>query len=275
MSSLGIRDVRIVGRSRRGRARYGLEPHVHEGMMEICYLAEGAQVFCTRQRMFVMGPGDFFVSFPDEVHDTGGEPMQRSKLYWVQVRFPRAGRPFLGLTGARAAPLVRALRRMRVRLFPGTPDAAAYLDAVVDSAGRSVGPLSRVRTENHLLRFLLDVVACSRSADARSTPSPPIRRALDCIETDLGGPLAPADLARAARLSVSRLKARFRKEVGIPPADYVLRRRVERSKRLLKVPGASVTSVAMDLGFSSSQYFATVFKRYTSITPRAWRRRNV
>lgn len=36
----------------------------------------------------------------------------------------------------------------------------------------------------------------------------------------------------------------------------------------------TVTDIAFDVGFSSSQYFATVFRRYTALAPEAWRRRD-
>jgi AraC-like DNA-binding protein len=43
--------------------------------------------------------------------------------------------------------------------------------------------------------------------------------------------------------------------------------RVEEARRRLASPGASITTISYELGFSSSQYFATVVKRYTGRTP--------
>jgi AraC-like DNA-binding protein len=48
-------------------------------------------------------------------------------------------------------------------------------------------------------------------------------------------------------------------------------RKIEKSKELLEKEGASVTDVAYAVGFSSSQYFATVFKRCTNLKPSEWR----
>ena len=74
-----------------------------------------------------------------------------------------------------------------------------------------------------------------------------------------------ARLAQVARLSESRCKARFKREIGVPPAEYWLRKKIEQAIVLLK--NRSVTEVAYELGFSSSQYFATVFKRYKLVSP--------
>ncbi len=75
-----------------------------------------------------------------------------------------------------------------------------------------------------------------------------------------------------AHLSLSRFKARFKNEVGLPPADFIMRGKIERARQLLAAGDLSVTQIAMRLGFSSTQYFATAFKRHTGKTPSQARR---
>ena len=75
-------------------------------------------------------------------------------------------------------------------------------------------------------------------------------------------------LSTIAGLSPSRFKALFKEKLGIPPAEYALRLRIEEARRRLAARDASVTRVALDLGFSSSQYFASSFKRLTRMKPR-------
>ena len=75
-------------------------------------------------------------------------------------------------------------------------------------------------------------------------------------------------LAEIAGLSPSRFKASFKEEFGVPPAEYALRARVVEAHRRLSKPDATVIRVAFDLGFSFSQYFASVFRRFTNFTPR-------
>ena len=96
-------------------------------------------------------------------------------------------------------------------------------------------------------------------------------RVLRHIEGHLEEPLALPGLAERAGLSLPRFKSRFKQEVGIPPADYVLRCKIEAAKQRLAGSTVSVTDVAFELGFSSSQYFATVFRRYTRQTPGQYR----
>jgi AraC-like DNA-binding protein len=50
-----------------------------------------------------------------------------------------------------------------------------------------------------------------------------------------------------------------------------MRRKIERAKQLLQSGHENVTDVAMQLGFSTPAYFATVFKRYTGQSPHTYR----
>jgi len=98
--------------------------------------------------------------------------------------------------------------------------------------------------------------------------SPPISTLLRHIEAHVQETLPVGALATRVGLSVPRFKARFKNEVGIPPAEYVLRRKIDAAKRLLATPGTTVTDVSFALNFSSSQYFATVVRRYLGCPPR-------
>jgi AraC-like DNA-binding protein len=64
----------------------------------------------------------------------------------------------------------------------------------------------------------------------------------------------------------------FHQEIGMPPSEYILRKKIELAKEML-LAGATVTQTAFELDFSSSQYFATVFKRYTGESPRDFLRK--
>ena len=79
------------------------------------------------------------------------------------------------------------------------------------------------------------------------------------------------ELARAANVSESHLYRLFRGVHGMPPAEFIERTRIDRACRLLLESSMSVTELALELGFKTSQHFATVFKKYKGVTPSAWR----
>ena len=63
----------------------------------------------------------------------------------------------------------------------------------------------------------------------------------------------------------------FMRETGYTPSRYHLILRVAAAKRALIKNHQSITDIALDLGFSSSQYFATTFKKVVGLTPIAYR----
>jgi AraC-like DNA-binding protein len=80
------------------------------------------------------------------------------------------------------------------------------------------------------------------------------------------------DLGRLANISPNHLVRLFTDEIGSSPHQYLIRLRIERAKDLLSTSDVSITQVAFELGFSSSQHFASTFKRNVGMTAGAFRR---
>jgi transcriptional regulator GlxA family with amidase domain len=92
------------------------------------------------------------------------------------------------------------------------------------------------------------------------------------IEANLGRPLPVAELARVAGLSRAHFSRLFAAGEGLPPAQYVLQRRLESAARLL-VQGAAlpVKEIAILTGFSDPNYFAKAFRRHYGLSPTEYR----
>lgn len=98
-----------------------------------------------------------------------------------------------------------------------------------------------------------------------------VRRTIEQIEARLGEDIGLAELAAGVDLSPSRLTSLFRAATGLAPHAWLIQRKIERARGLLRDPRLSVTEIAHLLGFSSSQHFATTFKSHIGMTPSAWR----
>ena len=60
---------------------------------------------------------------------------------------------------------------------------------------------------------------------------------------------------------------------GLGVNDYINRIRIEQAMQLLANTGLSVTEISERTGFSSSRYFSTSFKQFTSMTPSEYKER--
>ncbi len=267
---LGVGGVYHLGRLSYDTASRPLRDHVHEDAMEICFLARGQQTYAVGAQRFRLRGGDVFLAFPDESHSTGGLPEEKSILYWLILDLQPEDR-LLDLPAGEARSLVRTLASLPRRHFPGTADLHEPLDRVFldHAAGASFLP---TRTRAHLTEFLLQVVACAHQPLSERV-SPCIARALACAQAQLSEDVRLETLAAEAGLSLSHFKRLFKKEVGMPPREYVLREKVAAAQQALQDPDRSITDIAVSLGFSTSAYFSTVFKRFTGQTPREMRQK--
>jgi AraC-like DNA-binding protein len=75
-----------------------------------------------------------------------------------------------------------------------------------------------------------------------------------------------AELSAVARLSPFHLLRLFRAGVGLPPHQYLMSLRVERSKELLG-RGAPIAEVAARTGFADQSHLTRCFKRLAGVTP--------
>jgi AraC family transcriptional regulator len=138
------------------------------------------------------------------------------------------------------------------------------------------GPMGRIYTESLALLILTEVVrqhALRRAAlpTADELSSPRLRRVTDYIEAHLGEDLSLLTLATEAGLSAVHFAREFKRVTGSAPHQYVLGRRLERSRALLARGDRSITEVALTVGFSSQSHLTTAFRRVYRTTPAAYR----
>jgi AraC-like DNA-binding protein len=81
-----------------------------------------------------------------------------------------------------------------------------------------------------------------------------------------------AAIARAAHASPAHFSRSFRDAFGETPHQYLLTRRMERAKHLLRSSSLSVTEISLEVGFQSLGSFSAAFKRIVGATARDYRR---
>src|ERR1041384_8320338 len=100
-----------------------------------------------------------------------------------------------------------------------------------------------------------------------------LRRARDLIDREYARPLDVPTMARAALMSPSHFARQFRAAYGETPYGYLMTRRIERAKALLRRGELSVTEVCMAVGCTSLGSFSARFTELVGETPSAYRAR--
>lgn len=99
-------------------------------------------------------------------------------------------------------------------------------------------------------------------------------RVRDLIDRAYAAPLDIPALARSASVSERHFGRSFKAAFGETPHQYLLSRRVERAKALLRAGELSVTEVCLAVGFTSLGSFSTTFRRLVGESPTAYRARD-
>ena len=98
-----------------------------------------------------------------------------------------------------------------------------------------------------------------------------LRRARDLMDREYARPLDVPAIARAALMSPAHFSRRFRAAYGETPYSYLMTRRIERAKLLLRRGDLSVTEVCFAVGCSSLGTFSTRFTELVGMPPSAYR----
>ncbi len=105
-------------------------------------------------------------------------------------------------------------------------------------------------------------------------PQRDIQQILDYIDDHLGSNLTLDVLAGLVDLSPQHFCHVFHQAAGLTPHQYVIRRRIEKAKRLLDEKRLNIIDIALNLGFSNQSHFTQVFHRVTGTTPKCYQRYN-
>lgn len=270
-----IDELELVGWTRFSQAG-GLEIQQHPSY-EICYIVQGQVTWMLGSTAYDINRGDLFITKPRQLHSGFNEMMHPCELRWLQVYIPENNAALPGLSLSETNQLRHDLQSIRYPCFPGTTAIKRNLTRML-AEHQTPSPYAPLLVRSYLHQILILVIqahtAYQRTQTNQSAAlSPPIHRAAQWMKAHLSEAYQVEDLAQMVTLSVSQFHKQFLAETGLTPASYRTRQRLLQAKQWLSEGDRPILEIALDLGFSTAQYFATVFKKYEGITPSEYRAR--
>jgi two-component system response regulator YesN len=100
-----------------------------------------------------------------------------------------------------------------------------------------------------------------------------VTRAKDVVDDHYKDPeLNLNTLAQDIHVTVPYLSQQFKAEVGMNFTEYLLKKRMEKAKQLLKEASLKTYEIAGEVGYQNAYYFSSSFKKYTGLTPTAYKK---
>ncbi|MBV9947301.1 MAG: helix-turn-helix transcriptional regulator [Myxococcales bacterium] len=99
-----------------------------------------------------------------------------------------------------------------------------------------------------------------------------VGRLVEYVDSHLDCDISLGDLAEQIGVKANRLGRLFKGSFGVPPHQYVLARRIERAKTMLREGRQSIAEIALSCGFANQSHFSACFKARSGVTPNTFRR---
>ena len=168
----------------------------------------------------------------------------------------------------------------RVQIVPhlyASDPLLSHIVLVLKAASEADGVAGRLYAEsltNALaMHFLRRYAACRPPVAAYTDglSKLKLRRTSEYIEAHLERNLPLTEMAAVARMGVAHFARLFKQATGQTPHQYVIMRRIERAKRLLRETEWPLIEICHRVGFTDQSYFTAAFRRHVGTTPRAYR----
>ncbi len=257
-----------------------LDLHLNEGI-EICYVREGRYKWIVENKTYDLYPGDCFITNPWQKHGSPEGVLDIGSLNWIIIspdKFTRADRLKLGkwssLSPAECAEIADTYLNSSLSNSFRSKEIERVFDALENEIfAQDIGYMSRV---NGLVDELLVVTAraLKKQTDiaTKNIGTDQMTRLNQSLQNQLSRTWKTEELAELLNMGQTSLYNFVKRETGFSPHQYLLHLRVETAQNYLKQGEITITDIAIECGFYSSQHFANVFKARTGFTPRDYRR---
>ncbi len=251
--------------------------HYHSDILEIHCMLKG-QRFSQIEKdgtihNYTYHGNEAFLTFPFEIHGSGDEPPLPCEFYACQI-ITQNPDELLGLDKEYSNALYNSLMALQTHQLQLGMTHIQYLRTAFNFFSDFTPNSTRIGV-SFLLSFLfsLQLLSPIRETDTKQI-NRHIQYAISFLNQHIDEPLQIRDLAEVSGYSLSRFKVCFREEVGITPMEYINLQKISYAKKILSKGESNITNLAFMLGFSSSNYFSSVFKKYTNCTPREYQKKH-
>lgn len=235
--------------------RHAFAPHRHPAYA-IALVESGTHAFDHRGSVVVAPGGTIVFLDPDERHT--GYGYQRSR--WTYRVLYADAELFHSVAGETPHFAPRAVRDEAL---------ANSIRALCQAMTEPLAALQRQQTLGDVLHRALR--HSDRPAKVLATnESQAVRRARELIDDRFDENLTLSELASVAGLSAYRLCHSFTRAIGFAPHEYLMCRRIERAKSLLRT-GVPPADVAVRVGFCDQSHLTRHFRRRVGVTPGQYR----
>jgi AraC-like DNA-binding protein len=245
-----------------------LPEHKHPGCYEFVFVEKGKAAWNIQGTNYETKAGDVFHTVPDESHSGSLNLIEPCKIGWFILEAPGTKR-WLALSDSERDEVAK-----RLSLLPRVTHTGLIVSEPFQRLRGAIEHQDALASIEIRLALVDILMILLRPAQSRSVPEDLIEQLNNLIANMNTHPEwrpSVEELAASAKVSPSHFYRMFQQFTGLTPMSYMDRARMNEACRRLLDHTLSITELSNDLGYASSQHFATVFKRFMGTTPTLWR----
>ena len=246
------------------------------------YVIDGRFDWVIDDEHHILYPGDLAVVLPGQRF--GGQKgfLDIGTVSWMHLelqQLERSGKITMGKWSRLNESECRAIGRIiilsNIPVLSRLKEAGSvFQDIYHEFVNQEVGHMARI---NQLIDelFILTARQLTRQDNSRRDFPQAFLKLEQALRENLSHQWTVEEMAALVGLGTTAFSEKVKRYTGFSPLNYLINIRITAAIKLLKRQEVHVTDIALEVGFYSSQHFATTFKKLTGYTPSEFRKKNL
>ncbi len=252
-----------------------------EDSLKIYYIQEGKFTWMVNKKLYVLYPCDAVLVLPGMEFGSENDILEIGTFSWIHLKISKdeKGKMQAGswsnLSADEIYEIGKILQSDHSPVFQKFLEAGNIFKSIqTEIFNQEIGYQARV---NHFLDEIFILMA--RQFIRISNPGRDFPKTFMNLEEELRRNLSHQwtveEMAAKVGLGSTLFNEKVKSYSGFSPLNYLINIRISEAIKLLKKPGISLTDIAYDTGFYSSQHFSTTFKKLTGYSPSQFRKNHL
>jgi AraC-like DNA-binding protein len=246
------------------------------------YVVDGKFEWIIDQQLHVLFPGDLAIILPGKLFGGEKDFLDIGTVIWLHIKLTQmdaVGKMLMGKWSNISESESRTIGKILVLnnspvLSKLTQAAVIFQHMQQELFHQEIGFTTRI---NQLLDelFILTARQLTRQNNSRRDFPQTFMKLEQTLRDNLSHQWTVEEMAALVGLGTTAFSEKVKNFTGFSPLNYLINIRISEALKLLKRQDVNVTDIALDIGFYSSQHFATTFKKLTGYTPSEFRKKNI
>lgn len=251
-------------------------------LLRFYYVMEGRFDWRIEDQHYILYPGDLAIVLPGRRFGGEKDLLDIGTIAWLHLELQRLERDDKIVIGEWSRLTDSECRTIgQILLLNNCPVLSKWKEAGTlfqnihsEFVSQEIGYTARINQIIDEL-FILTARQLTRQHHSRRDFPQTLMKLEQTLREDLSHQWTVEEMAALFGLGVTAFSEKVKTFTGFSPLNYLINIRISEAIKLLKRPDVQVTDIALDVGFYSSQHFATTFKKLTGYTPSGFRKKNI